>query len=54
MAAAAPDDTIAPALINTKTFESKTTADLERVTDYEEDKEFSSVNINNVSNYLAI
>lgn len=51
MAAAAPEDPSAsPAL--TKTFDSKTTADLERVTDYEEDKEISSVNINNVSNII--
>lgn len=53
MAAAVPEDPAAsPAL--TKTFDSKTTADLERVTDYEEDKEISSVNINNVSNAIAL
>jgi hypothetical protein len=32
----------------TKTFDSKATADLEKVTDYEEDKEISPVNIGNV------
>lgn len=51
MAAAAEDPSAAtPAL--TKTFDSKTTADLERVTDYEEDKEITSVNIGNVSKTL--
>ena len=33
----------------TKTFDSKATADLEKVTDYEEDKEIIPVNIGNVS-----
>ena len=45
MATAAVDENAAL----TKTFDSKTTADLERVTDFEEDKEISPVNIGNVS-----
>lgn len=45
--ATAVDENAANAAL-TKTFDSKTTADLERVTDYEEDKEISPVNIGNV------
>ena len=35
-----------------KTFDSKASADLERVTDYEEDKEISPVNIGSVSTMI--
>ena len=45
--ATAVDETAANAAL-TKTFDSKATADLEKVTDYEEDKEISPVNIGNV------
>lgn len=49
--ATAVDESAANAAL-TKTFDSKTTADLERVTDYEEDKEISPVNIGNVSIHI--
>ena len=45
--ATAVDESAANAAL-TKTFDSKATADLEKVTDYEEDKEISPVNIGNV------
>lgn len=45
--ATAVDDTEANAAL-VKTFDSKATADLEKVTDYEEDQEISPVNIGNV------
>ena len=46
--ATAVDENAANAAL-TKTFDSKATADLEKVTDYEEDKEIIPVNIGNVS-----
>ena len=49
--ATAVDESAANAAL-TKTFDSKATADLEKVTDYEEDKEISPVNIGNAISFV--